>query len=407
MIYFNIRYNKKYTVLLLIIVFTLSVKSQPELIFGELTTIADGFNFVEGPVWVDDLGLLFSDIPENKVYLYNLDSTISTYLSPSGKSNGLALDADNNLILAQHYDRQLGRLEKDMTITPIATKFDGMLLNSPNDLAIKSDGSIFFTDPTFGLNDEGRTSELGFAGIYCLTPDGDVQLLDNSLNFPNGIAFSPDESKLYVTESNVADIYVWDVIDDTTIENKSLFYDIPGMWGDGMKVDRYGNLFVAGPQGVWVFNSEADFLKTINVPGGSASNCCLGNDDRQTLYITSGTAVYSICIEYSDTSSEENTDTNQVVININQKSNFSKLLNIYPNPIVGKAEIPFYLHKASNVKIELLNVAGIKIRTILNNKLSSGNHHAFWYTINEPAGMYFISLTTENSIDLLKCTLIK
>ena len=385
----------------------ISIKSQPYLNFGELTKIADGFNFVEGPVWIDDLGLLFSDIPENKVYLYDLESNVSTYLSPSGKSNGLALDANNNLILAQHYDRQVGLLESDMTITPLATTYDGMLLNSPNDLAIKSDGSIFFTDPPFGLNDEGRTSETGFAGIYRLASNGDVQLLDSTLNYPNGIAFSPDETKLYVTESDMADVYVWDVIDDTTITNKTLFYDIPGMWGDGMKVDLYGNLFVTGPKGLWVFDPEANLLKSINLPGGSASNCGWGDEDRQTLYITSGDAVYSIRIEYSDTLPGENTGTNQGGIYETKNIKLSKLLSIYPNPIVNIAEIPFYLHKASDVKIELLNTAGIKIRTILQNRLSSGNHYISWYATNEPAGMYIISLTTDNCVDLLKCTLVK
>lgn len=267
-----------------------------------MEVVAQGFNFVEGPVWKDGVGLLFSDIPENKIYVWNEQSGSSVYHTPTGKSNGLALDADGNLIMCQHFDRQLGKYVEGVGITSIATHYEGDRLNSPNDLAIKSDGAIFFTDPPFGLDDEHETAELSFSGIFRLSPDGDLQVLDTTLNYPNGIAFSLDESKLYVTESDVADVYVWDVIGDTAITNKTLFYDIPGSWADGMKIDEQGYLYVTGPVGVWIFAPDGTLIQTIPVlTGNSASNCNWGPEVDPTLYVTSNSTVYKITNKSIDT----------------------------------------------------------------------------------------------------------
>ncbi|MFC2136716.1 SMP-30/gluconolactonase/LRE family protein, partial [Bacteroidota bacterium] len=389
-------------VTLITFILIINVNSQSQnIVYGELEKIADGFDFVEGPVWVDGIGLLFSDIEANTVYKWNSDEGLSVYLNPSGKSNGLALGSDNKLLLAQHGERQLARLEDDGSFTTLASHYDTKQLNSPNDITVKSDGAIYFTDPPYGISPS--LEELGYYGIYMLDTNGKLYMLDNSLNRPNGLALSLDETKLYVGDSEGRTIYVWDIINDSTLSNKEqfAFMDENG-YTDGMKIDKYGNLFSSGPIGIWVYRPDGECIDTISVPGGT-TNCNWGDDDRQTLYITSGTAVYSIRVEYSDTL----TDTNQAGINYNNKSKISQLLNIYPNPIVNKAEIPFYLHKAGDVEIELINTAGIKIKTILHNQLSSGNHNVSWYAINEPAGIYFISLITENNIDLMKCTLIK
>jgi sugar lactone lactonase YvrE len=261
---------------------------------AELQKIADGFQFVEGPVWMDDVGLLFSDIPANIVYQWSADSGIEEYLNPSGNSNGLALDSHNRLLLAQHGKRRLARIETDGTETALATHYDAKMLNSPNDIAVKSDGSVFFTDPPYGISPDQE--ELGFYGIYRLSPSGSLQLLDNSLQRPNGIAFSPDETKLYVGDSESNTIYAWNVINDTAIANKQQFAYMDGPSStDGMKVDEEGNLFATGPFGVWVFSPDGTVLDTIEVPG-QTTNCNWGDNDRKTLYITSGSAVYRIRI---------------------------------------------------------------------------------------------------------------
>lgn len=259
---------------------------------SELEKIADGFQFVEGPVWMDGVGLLFSDIPANIVYQWTDDSGTSEYLNPSGNSNGLALDSQNRLLLAQHGNRRLARIDTNGTETALATHYDGKKLNSPNDIAVKSDGSIFFTDPPYGISPDQE--ELGFYGIYRLSPSGSLQLLDNSLQRPNGIAFSPDETRIYVGDSEANTIYVWNVTDDTLITDKQQFAYMDGPGGtDGMKVDEEGNLFSTGPFGVWVYAPDGTVLDTIIVPG-QTTNCNWGDDDRKTLYITSGSAVYRI-----------------------------------------------------------------------------------------------------------------
>jgi len=213
--------------------------------------IAEGFQFVEGPVWKDGEGLLFSDIPADRVYLWTEGSGTSIYLEPSGNSNGLAIDADGYLLLAQHGPRQVARLEESGTIVPIATHYNGDRLNSPNDLTLHSDGSVFFTDPPYGLNDQQGTPELSFNGIFRLNLQGEVQLLDSTLERPNGIAFSPDETKLYVTDSDARIVYEWDVIDDSTLSNKhQLAYFEPFGYADGMEVDPEGYLYVSGPIGI-------------------------------------------------------------------------------------------------------------------------------------------------------------
>jgi gluconolactonase len=257
--------------------------------------IAGGFSFVEGPVWIDGVGLLFSDIPENTIYRWTPGSGVSVYLTPSGNSNGLALDAEGRLILAQHGKRRVARIEHNGSETDLASTYNGKKLNSPNDIAIKSDGSIFFTDPPYGIS--APEEELGFRGIFRISPAGDLQLLDSSLEYPNGIAFAPDETKLYVGHSDEMTVYVWDVVDDTTITNKQVFARMPASCcTDGMKVGTAGNLFSTGPIGVWVYSPDGTVLDTIPVPG-QTTNCCFGNADRKTLYITSGDAIYRIHVE--------------------------------------------------------------------------------------------------------------
>ena len=282
----------KYFIILLGLSHIINLLSAQTLTHPKVEKIANGFQFVEGPVWMEGEGLLFSDIPANRVYLWKEGSGVSVYQEPSGNSNGLAFDHEGFLLLAQHGPRQVGRLETIGIIVAIATHYNGKRLNSPNDLAVHSDGSIFFTDPPYGLTEQ---SETGFNGIYRLNKKGEVQLLDSTLYRPNGIAFSPDETRLYVTDTESRKVYVWDVTDDTTITSKKelAFLEPEGSGTDGMKVDPEGFLYVSGPIGIWILAPDGIPVDTIPVPG-QTTNCAWGGENMQSLFVTSGNAVYKI-----------------------------------------------------------------------------------------------------------------
>ncbi len=280
-----------------------------------LEKVADGFSWVEGPVWNRKDGyLLFSDIPSNSVFKWQEGVGVSLFLKPSGYtggaafegkepgSNGLALDSSGRLVLCQHGDRRIARLEKDGSLTALADRYEGKRLNSPNDLVFRSTGDLYFTDPPFGLPkafDDPR-KELPFQGVYRLSTDGKLTLLIKDIRAPNGIAFSPDEKKLYVTDvdPNRAAWLVYDLKEDGTVENGRVFFDAtswkrPPFFGpDGLKVDKDGNIFAARPGGINVFAPDGTQLGSIET-GIPTSNCAWGNDGS-SLYITANTAVYKI-----------------------------------------------------------------------------------------------------------------
>ena len=275
--------------------------------------LADGFKWVEGPVWVPrGEFLLFSDIPANTVYRWKEGNGISAYLKPSGYSgstprggevgsNGLALDSNGRVILCQHGDRRIAKLEKSGVITALAERYDDRRFNSPNDLVINKRGDIYFTDPIYGLpkgmNDPDR--ELPYCGVYRLAKNGQVTLLTRQLMLPNGLAFSPDEKWLYVAVSDPARpvIMKYEVKSDGTFGESSVFFDATTLAGsrkelpDGLKVDEKGNLFATGPGGVLVIARDGRHLGTI-LTGDLTSNCAWGDDDGGTLYIT---ANHMIC----------------------------------------------------------------------------------------------------------------
>ena len=183
--------------------------------------MADGFEFTEGPIWLHDKGLLFSDI--NGDSIYRADKSV--FRKPSGKSNGLTLDRQGRLIACEHWNRRVTRTESDGKVTVVADRYEGKRFNSPNDVVVRSDGVIFFTDPPYGL--EQGEAELAFSGVFAVFPNGRIALLDTSFKRPNGLAFSPDERILYIGDSEESFIRAYDVKEDATLENGRLFCKIP------------------------------------------------------------------------------------------------------------------------------------------------------------------------------------
>jgi gluconolactonase len=280
---------------------------------AQLEKLCDGYSWTEGPVWNRrENYLLFSDIPANAIIKWKAGASCGLFLSPSGYtgtakfegrepgSNGLTFDAAGHLVLCEHGDRRVARLEKDGSKTTLADRYEGHRLNSPNDLAFKSNGDLYFTDPAYGLPktfDDPRR-ELPFCGVYRRSKDGKVTLLTKDLQAPNGIAFSPDEKRLYVSDSAQGLWMVYDVKADGTLGGGRVFFDAKA-WTktrkgapDGLKIDRQGNLFASGPEGIYVFAPDGTHLGTIGT-GVPTANCAWG-DDGSTLYVTANTAVYRI-----------------------------------------------------------------------------------------------------------------
>jgi gluconolactonase len=261
-----------------------------------LQRVGTGFRFTEGPVWIlEEKRLLFSDIPANTIYGLAVSGSVTRFREPSGNSNGLTRNKQGRLIACEHGNRRVTRTEPDGTVKPLAERFRRNKLNSPNDVVVKSDGAVYFTDPCYGI--KPYQQEQPVAGVYRLSPDGsDISLVAYDFKRPNGLAFSPDEKKLYIDDSERRHIRVFDVSDDGSLSGGSLFHDMnvssPGV-PDGMKVDLDGRVYCTGAGGVWVFDSTGSHLGTIVTPE-KPSNCAWGDDDWRSLYITAITSVYKI-----------------------------------------------------------------------------------------------------------------
>lgn len=260
--------------------------------------LGTGCQFTEGPLWNAAEGyLLFSDIPANEIKRWSPESGITSFRAPSGSSNGLTYDKQGRLIACEHANRRVSRTEVDGTITAIATHYNGKRLNSPNDVVVKSDGSIYFTDPPYGIMaDDGeiRGQELGFQGVYRLSAHG-LTLLVDDFDRPNGLCFSPDESVLYVDDTARMHIRAFDVQPDGTLGNGRIFAEESGENGvpDGMKVDERENLYATGPGGVWIFDASGKHLGVIRIPEITA-NLAWGGDDWKSLFITATTSIYRV-----------------------------------------------------------------------------------------------------------------
>jgi len=259
--------------------------------------IATGFSFTEGPVWHPDGHLLFSDVSSNIIYKWTPDGKVEKFRSPSGHSNGLAFDKQGRLIACEHGNRRISRNELDGTFVTLFDEYDGKRLNSPNDLAIKSDGSIYFTDPPYGLTASygipGK-QELGFQGVYRILPDrNSLELLIKDLYRPNGLAFSPDEKVLYISDTNRKVVYAFDLQSGGTITDRRIFVSLSG-FPDGIKVDANGNLYVTNNLNrIQIYNRTGQHLGNIIIPERT-TNCAFGGPDNKMLFITARTSVYRI-----------------------------------------------------------------------------------------------------------------
>jgi gluconolactonase len=279
-----------------------------------LERVAGGFEFTEGPVWSPEGALLFSSPNTNVIYRWSPEGQVTVFRSKSGYtgldigryrqpgSNGLTLDPlEGRLTICQHGNRRILRVEAHGNVTVLAHAYDGKRLNSPNDLVYRSDGTLYFTDPPFGLPDvfEDPAKELAFSGVFRVSPVGAISLETAEMEGPNGLALSPDEKHLYVgnwdPESKV--IMRYDVAPDGSLSGGHVFYDMTEAPGedalDGLKVDEAGNVYACGPGGVWIISPLAEQLGRLGLPE-NPHNLAWGDEDGRTLYITALTSIYRL-----------------------------------------------------------------------------------------------------------------
>jgi gluconolactonase len=266
---------------------------------AQLATLAEGLGFTEGPVWVAaENALIFSDIPRDTLHRYTQDKGLEVYRKPSHHANGNILDLQGRLITCEHGARRVTRTDKEGKITVLAKTYNGKKLNSPNDVAVKSDGTIWFTDPPYGLDLKKLEEQMEQPGCYVYRLDVGAQepvAVAKTLTYPNGLCFSPDEKILYVADSHhkVHKVYRFDVTEDNTLEDKKLLADIrPGL-PDGIRCDVKGRLYVTCGEGVQVYDSEGKLLGKILTPKTPA-NCCFGGPGNRMLYLTAQDSIYRL-----------------------------------------------------------------------------------------------------------------
>jgi gluconolactonase len=273
----------------------------------QVEKLAGGFTFTEGPIWHPDGYLLFSDMPMDVRRRWTEAGGVEEVMKPANKCNGMTLDADLNLIVCEHSTSRVVRavLNPDGTEASretIASHYDGRELNSPNDVVVRSDGSIYFSDPTYGrmpVYGEERPQDLAFQGVYRIPPGGGpVQLVAGDFTQPNGLCFSPDGSILYVNDSGVLHVRRFQVQDDGTLSGGEVLIDgigspddFEGGICDGMKCDEQGNVWVTGPGGIWVVDPDGEHLGTVEVPEHTG-NLNWGGPGWNILYVPASTSVY-------------------------------------------------------------------------------------------------------------------
>jgi gluconolactonase len=276
---------------------------------AQVERVATGFTFTEGPIWNHADGyLLFSDMPGDVRRRWSESGGVEEVMNPSNKGNGMVYDAEGNLLVCEHVTSSLVRERPDGTRETLATHYKGKELNSPNDVCVRSDGTIYFSDPWygrmpgFGLE---RDRDLGFQGVYMLRPgftpgdEPELVVAEDEFEMPNGLCFTPDESLMYINDTPRAHIKVFDVAADGTLSNGRMFFENIGSGvieegiPDGMKIDERGNVWVTGPRGVWVISPEGEHLGVVEVPENTG-NMTWGDEDWKSLYIPSSTSLYRI-----------------------------------------------------------------------------------------------------------------
>jgi gluconolactonase len=257
----------------------------------EWRVVAEGLGFTEGPVWHPDGSLLFSDIPNSRIHRVR-DGELGVYREPSGQSNGLTFDRQMRLLACEHENRRVSR-EGTNDVTAIATHYEGKRLNSPNDIIVRSDGRIFFTDPPYGIQESQR--ELPYNGVFTIDTSGELKLLIDDFDRPNGLALSLDERTLYIDDTNRNHVRAFDVATDGSLSNGRVLAEMREEGRpDGMKLDRDGRLWVCAGT-VQVFAADGEALGVIDCPQ-SPANCSWG-EDGSTLFITARTAVYATQVD--------------------------------------------------------------------------------------------------------------
>lgn len=258
---------------------------------GAVEKVAGGFTFTEGPVWFAKPGkLYFSDIPTSRIHELTPPAAVSVFREPSGQSNGLGIDQNGLLVACEHQGRRVSRTQAGGAVVAVASSYQGKKLNSPNDVIVKKDGNLYFTDPPYG----GNPNELGYQGVFRVDPGGTLSLVSSDMFRPNGIALSPDEKTLYVTDSEQNFIRTYVVAGDGTPSGPKKFLDTSPA-PDGMAVNLQGDLFISTQAGVEVFKADGSKLGTIKVAEQPA-NCTFGGSDAKTLYITARKSLYRVSL---------------------------------------------------------------------------------------------------------------
>jgi gluconolactonase len=258
---------------------------------GAVEEVAGGFEFTEGPAWFAASGkLYFTDIPASRIYELTPPAAVAIFREPSGNANGLGVDQDGLLVACEHGNRRVTRTTSTAQIVVVADGWEGKKLNSPNDVVVRSDGTLYFTDPPYG----GHSNELGFQGIFRVGPGGAMTLVADDMFRPNGIALSPDEKVLYVGDSEESYVRRYEVAADGTAASPKKLVDTAST-PDGMAVDVQGDLFVTTAAGVETYRADGVLVGTIPVPE-QPSNCTFGGSDGKTLYITARSSLYRVTV---------------------------------------------------------------------------------------------------------------
>jgi len=265
---------------------------------SEPERLATGFVFTEGPLWHPDGYLLFVDIRRSQIFKLTPGDEPELIRENSGESNGMTFDRQGRVVICEMINRQVTRMEADGSYTVLADRWDNQRLNRPNDVVGKSDGSLYFTNPGRERLDPAQV-DMAFNSVHRIRPDGTVDLMIPNFAYPNGLAFSPDESVLYVANTRPGQyIMAYDVNADGTVSNGRHFADMSSAVAtngvpDGMKVDMEGRVYCTGPDGCWVFSPAGERIGIIHLPEFPA-NCAWGGPDRRTMFFTSNTSIYSL-----------------------------------------------------------------------------------------------------------------